>query len=434
MRKLLVALCCLEILYITFLVNTAGPFVSPIILFGLSLGIAVCYLRMVSRPQPLVAAGMLPPQWLRVGQWVLFAACSYLVFSKLKHFWWYDKTYGDPSSSSDIIPQIHTLVTRLLAGQQPYSLISFGSYSLFPTYMPFQWLPYLLTEFVQKDYRWIPAFAMWAMCVYYFLCHRRALGASPWGLLLPVWPLLVWGEFMMHDNRIFVYTVEGLIAAYYFFVAEATQWRRVWPLAVGIGICLLSRYSIIFWVPLCAFFFFTSGQRRQLFAVMLIPFVMILVFYVLPFLSRDASIFLQGYEYHTKAAYYEWARDLQVFGGKVYVRNGLGFSAYALQFFPGDVNSQLLLYKKVHLAACILSVVLLGWYYMRHRHRYELRPYMLFSFKVYITVFYAFIQIPYKYLFFVPMVVSAAVMAAALSVKNNRIPQNDDGQSAITPS
>lgn len=421
MRKLLALLCCLEILYITFLVNTAGPFLSPVILFGVSVGIAWCYLKLSTGAYPMTAGREMNKTIFSVLQWAAFAALFYFTFSWLKHFWWYDKTYGDPTSKSDIIPQLNVLVTRFLAGEQPYQLISFGDYSLFPTYMPFQWAPYLLTELVKKDYRWIPAFAMWAMSLYYYLRHRNDFGRQWWAVIIPVWPLILWGEFMMHDRKIFVFTVEGLIAAYYLFVAESTRLRSVVPLAIGIGICLLSRYSIVFWVPLCAFLFFIGGRKKDALILCAVPLVMIALFYWFPFMRRDSSIFLQGYNYHTNAAYYEWIHDLQGFGGEVYVYNGLGFSSYAMKFFSGDVAAKVLAYKNVHFAACILCVTLLGWIYYRHRAKYELKAFVLFSLKVYITVFYTFIQIPYKYLFFVPMAISASLLAAGLSVKNDRI-------------
>lgn len=421
MRKLLALFCCLEILYVTFLVNTAGPFLSPVLLFSVSVGIAWCYLRLSTGQYPVTPAREMNKKLFTVVQWAIFAGLFYFVFSWLKHFWWYDKTYGDPTSKSDIIPQINILVTRFLAGEQPYQLIPFDGYTLFPTYMPFQWLPYVLMELVKKDYRWIPAFAMWAMSLNFFLRHRNSFGRYWWALIIPVWPLIVWAEFMMHDRKIFVFTVEALIAAYYLFVAEGTRLRSVIPLAIGIGICLLSRYSIVFWVPLCAFLFFVSGKKKEALLLCAVPLVMIAIFYWLPFLRRDPSIFLQGYNYHTNAAYYEWLHDLQGFGGEVYVYNGLGFSSYAMKFFPGNLQSKILLYKNVHFIACILTVALLGWFYIRNRSKYELRAFLLFSFKVYITVFYAFIQIPYKYLFFVPMAISAALFVAGLSVKNNRI-------------
>ncbi len=426
MKNLLVLLCCAEVLLATYLVNIAGPFLSPVLFFGTSIAICFLFLKISAATSVPVSKEpwKIPPVAITIAQWTLFLACSYIIFSKLKFLWWYDQMYGDPRNKSDIIPQITILIQRLLAGEQPYSKIYFTGYDMFPTYMPLQWMPYILCEWLKKDYRWIPTFAMWFMSLYYFLKARRSLSAPFWKVIVPVWPLLAWGVFIMHDNKIFIFTVEGLIAAYYFFVAESISCKRIWPLAVGIAICLLSRYSIIFWVPLCVLLLFISGQRKSAAVICVTAALFFVIFYWVPFMSRDASIFLKGYAYHTNAAYYEWLRDIVVYGGKVYLYNGLGFTSYAMSFFPGDLHNKLALYKDLHLAMCVLSVLVLGGYFIKNRQKYDRRTYLLFSFKIYLAVFYAFIQIPYRYLFFVPVLVTASLLAGAFRpyhVKDNQI-------------
>jgi hypothetical protein len=217
----------------------------------------------------------------------------------------------------------------------------------------------------------------------------------------------------VHDNEIFIFGVEGLLAGYYLFVAESISKRSIIPLAIGISLCLLSRYSIIFWVPLCVLLCFVAANRKNALIICLTVLLFFVAFYWFPFLRKDASIFMKGYAYHTNAAYYEWLRDLNVYGGKVYLFNGLGFTAYAMKFVSGDLHFKLAFYKTLHLSLCILTVSGLGWYYIRSRQRYPLRVFLLFSFKVYLAVFYAFIQIPYKYLYFVPIIVSASLLGAA---------------------
>ncbi len=425
MKQLLFLLCCLEVLFSTWLIGTLGPYASALLLFGISLGIPFLYLRLSSEPasQPTIERWRIPPMAAKVIQWVLFLVISYILFAKLKHLWWYFQKYGDPVSSSDVIPQIQALVTRFLAGEQPYYTIHFKEYDLFPTYLPMQWMPYILTELAHKDYRWVPAIALWGASLYYFLNNRTRGAASVWQLLVPVWPLVVWYVFMIHDNKVYVYTVEGLIAAYYFFVAQRIHKPNVLMLAVGISLCLLSRYSIVFWVPLCMALYFVAGRRREAFFICAIAALFFVAFYWYPFLRKDSSIFMSGYAYHTRAALGEWLRDLQVFDGGVYLRNGMGFTCFAFALLPGDPAQILATYKVIHLAACGLTVAGLFWFYVRRRAVYALPDFLLFSFKVYLTVFYTFIQIPYKYLFFVPVIVSAVLLGRVWTAKQSeRIP------------
>jgi hypothetical protein len=424
MKNLLVLLCCLEVLLATYLVNIAGPFVAPVLFLGTSL--AICFLYLKIADQETVEAGggfwKMSPGAVKIAQWVVFLACSYFLFTRLKYLWWYDQQYGDPRNTSDIIPQITVLLQRFMAGEQPYSKIYFTGYDMFPTYMPLQWMPYIFCEWAKKDYRWIPTFGMWVVSLYYFLRARRATTDSLLGILIPVWPLLVWAVFVLHDSRIFVYTVEGLIAAYYLFVAESITLKRMLPLAIGIAVCLLSRYSIVFWVPLCVLLLYFSGRRKDAIIVCAVFALLFVAFYLLPFLSRDATIFLKGYAYHTNAAYYEWLRDMEVYGGNRYLYNGLGFTSWGVSFIPGNLLHKLSVYKNIHLAMCMLTVVGLGWFYVKRQTRHSLNTYLLFSFKVYLTIFYAFIQIPYTYLYFVPVMVTASLLAASFRAK----PVNDN--------
>ncbi len=415
MKLLLALLCVLELLFATFLVNTLGPYISPIVFAGSGIGIAWLYLRIASSPATAEVT-VLPSKVkvVTIMQWVLFLALSYLVISSLKHYWWYHLTYGDTKSDSDIIPQIKTLVQRWMNGSQPYYTIQFMGYDLFPTYLPLQWIPYMLCEWAQKDYRWIPTFSLWMASLWFFLRTSRQYRKLSWELLIPIWPLVIWWVYLQHDWKVFVFAVEGLIVAYYLLVAEALHKKNTLVLAFGISACLLSRYSIVFWVPMCMLLLYKSGNKRKAVLIGEIAIVFAILIYWLPFLRIDPSIFIQGYRYHTNAALGEWTRDMQVFNGSVYLRNGLGFTSYALAWIPGTLAHKLAIYKNIHLLACIVVVIGMGWYYIKHHTSYDVYVFLLFSFKVYLVVFYVFIQIPYKYLLFLPVMISVSLLGSAV--------------------
>lgn len=416
MKRLLFLLCCLELLFATYLINTLGPYVSSLLLLGISLGIGIVYLKIASQPivRPEGKLIELSPKVLNILQWVVFALLTYYIFAKLKHLWWYEITYPNPAhGSSDVIPQITTLVQRFLHGEQPYYDIQFPEYTLYPTYLPLQWLPYIPLELAHKDYRWVPTFAMWLACLYYFITHRKSIGNTLWDLAVPYWPIIVWTIFVFHDNLAFVYSVEGLIAAYYFFLAEGIKRRNTVFLAIAVSVCLLSRYSVIFWVPLCLALHFIAGNRKQALIIGGTSLVLFVLIYWYPFLRKDPHIFINGYNYHTKAALLEWMHDLEKNNGSANLFNGLGLTPFAFKFLPGNEAHILTLYKVVHLVACSLCVLILGFLYYRNRGKYSLHVFLLFSFKVYLTIFYVFIQIPYKYLFLVPYFVSVCLLGAA---------------------
>lgn len=417
MRYLLLLLCIVEVLFVTWWQNICGPLVTPVLFLATSLGIGWVFLRATAQPYTATASLSLPPRILMAVQVVLFLVLSYFVFKTMKSIWWWNVTQDKGIDHSDIIGQLSCLAKRFLAGEQPYQTIQFSNYQLFPTYLPLQWLPYTATEVLHKDYRWVPTIGLWLASALFFIRQLRAGASSTqpllMRLLLPVWPIAVWYTIIMYDNDVFKLTVESLIAGYYLFTADAINGRRVLPLAIGIAICLLSRYSIIFWVPLCVVCYLIANRRNDALIICGSIVAFFIVFYWFPFLRKDSSIFLQGYHYHTRAAFLEWQNDLNTLHGKFYLFNGYGFTSWAVSFFPGDLHHQLSVYQALHLVLCSLTVLALGvWYYFR-RATISLQHMLLFSLKVYLAVFYAFIQIPYKYLYLTPVIITSALLANA---------------------
>src|SRR5436190_1630885 len=106
MKQLLFFLCCCEVLFSTWLINTLGPYVSSLLVFSISIGIAFLYLKISAQPALATPPGepwKISPRVATIIQWVFFIVLSYIIFAKLKHLWWYFQKYGDPISGSDVI-------------------------------------------------------------------------------------------------------------------------------------------------------------------------------------------------------------------------------------------------------------------------------------------------------------------------------------------
>jgi hypothetical protein len=315
------------------------------------------------------------------------------------------------------------MVKRNWAGTNPYAPITWGQNTLSPTYLPFQWLPYTAAELLHKDYRWIPALAMTGAATYFFFNNLRKIDAgiqNVWQLLIPLYPLIVWVVLLKNEPYSFTITVESLIAAYYLIAAESIKSRNIVFTAFAIGICMLSRYSIIFWIPLCILCFYSVGKWRKTLIIMATLLTVFLVVYWLPYLRIDSGSFIRGYEYHTRAAQYDWH-----FGN--YLTNGLGFTAWATWLLQGAPHTQLLTYQIIHMTLCSIIIVACMVYFIRSRNKLPLKPFLLSSLKLYLTVFYLFIQTPYNYLFIVPVIISAAMLTPIKATEANRI--NTDSRS-----
>ena len=323
MRVLLFILCIAEVLLLTFFQDVAGLFVSPLLFFIISICIAFVYLKVSAQETKQKQIKKTADSVIKGIQVFLFVSISVIIFSCLKNIFETHDCSLKNTTQPDMIPQIIYLVTRFLSGEQPYYPMPFVGYHLYPTYLPLQWFPYMIAEVLRIDYRWIPALFLWLVSLYFFIkngfCKKTFVPAF-WRIVIPVWPLLFWLQFIIYDWGFFSYAVEGLVASYYLLVSMSFNNKKITWVAIGITLCLLSRYSIIFWVPLGMACYYIAGQRKQALIIIGTVVISFFVFYWLPFLRKDHSIFINGYHYHTKAAVDIWVRHDVV--------NGLGFKTW----------------------------------------------------------------------------------------------------------
>jgi hypothetical protein len=420
-RLLMVGLFLAEASLLTIFNNLFGVYLSPVVLFaiGVTMGFAPLYLRPVKGIDPSVNSklNLYLQAALVLGSTLLVSIMLYNVITRIPV----------DVHNSDIIPQMQVLVTRFLEGSFPYRPVTEWGYTLFPTYQPLQWLPFSFAELLKIDYRWTGLIVWLAGVLLYQWKLRKERLQPPYLVALSLLPFLVFAAFYKFEWSVLAYTVELLIAGYYLFLAFSTRNRSVWLIAAGIVLCLLSRYSLIFWLPLYFLVLFFQWDKKKATVAGLLVLAGIVLIYVLPFLSHDWTIFLQGYQYHSGAALGEWMHAEP--GQKAYhLFHGVGFACYFYDFAGGELVDRLKFLQKVHLGACIFTVVCLGiWYFRWLRHRISPRVFLLCSLKIYLVVFYTFIQIPYIYLMLVPLFAGLPLLLTQLVVN-----EGDDSLPAST--
>ena len=313
---------------------------------------------------------------------------------------------------SDIVPSIELYVKRLLAGEYAYQLLEFPGWTVFPNYLPLRWLPYVLAEWAEVDYRWV---ALWgfAAAVYWYQYRlaSQALTLSEVGLkgALPVAVLLL----LLDDNPSgYGQAVELLIVAYHLILADSL-FKQPWYVAVGLLLCLLSRFGFVFWVPIYAVAFWMERGWRPTLQVVGIVVAGVLVIYVIPFLSQDWSAFLEGMQYYGKSSLAEWYRQGWQPEGAVpfHLSTGMSFSYYFYTYGSGDEVARYTLERTAHLWSCVGFMLLgLAGLWVARRRGWSLRYYVLLALKAYFIVFYGLFYAPYLYLYVVPFFVSVAVL------------------------
>lgn len=414
-KTLLLLAVLFELLLVSRFSNIAGPYFSPVLLLGVGLLVPWLYLRIRQQkeqdPAPVAPAGQSPWYLLSL---VLFGVLSILLFMKLRSTFASIPVREGDSSASDIIPQIITLCRRFVQGEAPYRNIPFPGYVLYPTYLPLQWMPYCIAEWLHFDYRWVPAGVLWLSSAYYFFNNSsKEKTRSPLTSAAALWPLIVWFSLVQNDSYLFGITVESLAAGYYLFLGERIKKQNAAMLGIALALCLFSRYSVVLWVPLCLLALLLKRSWKPVWTVTGVLLLVFICVYWLPFLRNDPDIFLKGYRYHSGAALGEW-QHVDDSGRPVHLYNGLGMASWTYRVFGNwALHRRLEFHQRLHLVISLLTVAALAIWYLRRRSRVTLDTFLLFSLKVYLTVFYCFIQIPYKYLFLVPLIVSSCLMTHA---------------------
>ena len=310
---------------------------------------------------------------------------------------------------SDIIPLIQVICRRFMAGEYPYRVINDFGYPLQATYLPLQWMPFTVAELFHMDYRWV-AFAVWCIAALWVYARSQKINNRMLSVLMLL--LLLGANCILlpdSNNRIIWATVEIMIAGYYMLLISGLNQENAIIQGIFISCCLLSRYSLILWLPLYAFILFFSGKRKLLLGSATTVLVMVLVFYVLPFMSKDWALFYKSYKYYDKAALHEWTYlNYDGFPSQLYEGTGYAYYFYT-RFTNLDIMERIKLMQKVHLVTCLAVIAVMAAWYWFNRKKINYKIFLLASFKIYLAFFLFLIQVPYVYLMITGSFVSIAI-------------------------
>lgn len=447
-KKILPLLVCItgELLLLTEARNAFGHFVSPVLHFLFSAGSGVCLLALgwnitkndfqkVKTPDNTVA---FPPGSNRKFRFlILVPIVAYLAITLGKLFAEHPIDMNDPNKSgSDIIPAIMFYVTRFVSGEYPYTPIhgTHWQHTVIPNYFTFQWLPYCMAQLLHIDYRWVPAFFMVLILCYHFFKVEKTPLNLPLKIMLWVLPVAILYLWIRNGKTDFQVTVEGLIVFYYLLFAYSLYAKKIIWIAIPLLLCLLSRYSLVLWTPLLFLILLYDRGFKKTFSLGLLILLGFALFYG-PFLLKDPTIFTRGFDYYTIAAGGEWEiHDWQP-EGSLYpyqLEQGIGFAIYFFRYGTGDHLQKLEVLRHIHLAVSMGVVLVMCGIYWPRRLKIDPLIFAMASFKIYLAVFYGFIQVPYAYLNAVPLMMTIPVFyTAARCLKALELKKQPDGNNRV---
>jgi hypothetical protein len=212
------------------------------------------------------------------------------------------------------------------------------------------------------------------------------------------------------DSFLFAQVLEPTIICYYFLLAASVLSGSPWAQGVALVLCLLSRYSVIFWVPFFLVVLWREAGKRHALLVAAIVAVGIIGIYIVPFLAQDPTIFMHALAEYRVATLGEWSRANGPNGLPVHVFNGLSASSWVYTYVDLPLDKKVTLVQYLHVLASGAVVVLLAGFYWRFGRRYDYRYLAIIGLKLYLAVFYFFVQIPYSYLIALSVLLSVFVL------------------------
>ena len=216
-----------------------------------------------------------------------------------------------------------------------------------------------------------------------------ALAVLPFGLLYAV---------LRTEPSVVGNTVEMMIVGYYLLLVAGVLLPGRAVRIAGLTLCLLSRFSLVFWVPLYLGLLFFQASRREALLTAAWVAAGVGALYVVPFLAHNWSLLAEAQRAYTGAALAEW-QHLNEQGLPYHLYNGVGLGNFFYRFAPGPLLARIDLLKHVQLAL-LLGLVggAAALYWRQRRPPHRLPPVRRAGAQAVPGRFYAFVQVPYAYL------------------------------------
>lgn len=311
--------------------------------------------------------------------------------------------------NADMLPVISKMNQRFLAGQEVYAIIPEIWGGMQPIYLPTMWMAYLPAFMFDFDLRWMSIglilFGLFSTTVLLPDFKKR----SYWSLL-PILPaFLVFYTFANRDPMTLAFSEEGVVIGYYLILMFALFRGNPFVKSIAFTLCLLSRYSFLFWLVMyfVYWFFYKSKKETILMAVYTGGLVLFLMFISQALFRIDLFLGLPKiYDEAITDPGLKWKYEPMI-------NRGLGIAKY---FTYENLPTLSTLFKFVSIG---LPFLMLGLF-AKFKDRMNQPMFVFCALKICLVFFYGMIIMPFKYLFFTNTILSIAVFAVMIEVDRRK--------------
>jgi hypothetical protein len=419
-KLFVVIFAIIELLLLTCARNFFGIFVSPVIILlnGLLMGIMSLWYAKTANSLPKI------PE--KPAKWQLFTLIALAIVGGISILNLIKKVLRAipvDLKHSDIIPLLQKMVSNFLQGKEVYKNFNDFGYDLFPTYLPAQWMPFLIAEKWKTDYRMTATIILLSALafVFYKIIKSNLIFVQKTLLISLICGFI--SIFVWKDGFTVAVSIEQMIMGYYIFLCTvlATS-TNPFLRGAAIALCLLSRFSFLFWLPMYLFCVFLSEGRKPVFKIIATISIAVLILYV-PHLLKDPYIFLKAQTAYSGAAIGEWSRA----DAPPHLVNGLGLATHFKFLLGGTTEMKIKILQITNVLLSISVSGLLALFFAKNRFQLNVPIFNIASLKILMTIFYALIQVPYSYLFYVPIGITLLLIFAVFNstTQSNRLIVNE---------
>lgn len=318
----------------------------------------------------------------------------------------YQRMLQEPLSyeAADMLPIIKVMNERMLSGElskvyEPIPAIWNGAT---PIYLPAMWMPFAIPVALHVDPRWLTVVCLFI--VYLLLLYQLRFSRKEW-MLLSVGILLAAWLFTDEIPGLLPFSEEGIVVLYYSLLVVALQRKNAKAIGILIALCLLSRYTLIGWLPAYLVWLLWNRRFKQLRVSALAGSITVLLL-VLPFRVSDLLQLFKLPNTYIAFAARVWHDSPEVF------TDGPGLARF---FSPEHISLQHSL-----LIACSLGIpVIVTMLCLKFRERWKIDPERLplAVLKLTLVVFFSLVDVPYQYLFYTSSFVSLLMLAPLMRDK-----------------
>ncbi|MBL0024912.1 MAG: hypothetical protein WBP08_17485 [Saprospiraceae bacterium] len=410
----LVLFSLLEFLMLSYLKGYFGIYFSPVIFFISSAGVSISalYAAFFFKETPVINQKYIRSILLMLPLLIGLLYYGYSVFSQ----------FPVDSNQSDVFAQVLSPSTWLLTGEYPYQDVVLPTYTMHNTYLPMQWLPFILAVIFSIDPRWIPLTA-WVIMMIFFL-YFLPVSQRKWDFkftagyfLTGVLAIFSMYGFISENSFDYAVTLEMLPVAYYIGLTLSLLRGNWFFMGLSMGCCLMSRFSILLFVPFLMWYVWKRFGSAVFLKSCVTTVVFIILIFILPFMLKDPQLVSKIAGNYENGAFGEWqVHGWQQDGEEPYqLARGLGAAIFFKRLYEYDIESGIQHIKEVGTLLSGIIAIFMIYLYQRNRKFLNHDWVLLGGVKLYLTIFYTFVLIPYPYLYVLPVTMTSLMILKAYS-------------------